>query len=111
MATAVVTFSGPNGVYLHGYMPAYYYPPAYYGWAYNPWPAPAPYAWGWGAASWYGYCGAYFRPYPVYPSAAYWLTDYMVAANLQEASAAGVAAGQNSAELRRHEAAADLRIV
>jgi hypothetical protein len=48
MATAVVTFSGPNGVYLHGYMPAYYYPPAYYGWAYNPWPAPAPYAWGLG---------------------------------------------------------------
>jgi hypothetical protein len=89
-----------HGVYLHGYMPAYYYPPAYYGWAYNPWPAPAPYAWGWGAAPWYGYYGAYFRPYPVYPSAAYWLTDYMVAASLQEAYAAGVAAGQSSAELR-----------
>jgi hypothetical protein len=81
-------------------MPAYYYPPAFYGWAYNPWPAPAPYVWGWGAALWYGYYGAYFRPYPVYPSAAYWLTDYMVAASLQEAYAAGVAAGQSSAELR-----------
>jgi hypothetical protein len=89
-----------HGVYLHGYMPAYYYPAAYYGWAYNPWPAPAPYAWGWGAAPWYGYYGAYFRPYPVYPSAAYWLTDYMVSASLQEAYAAGVAAGQSSAELR-----------
>ena len=55
---------------------------------------------GWGAAPWYGYYGAYFRPYPVYPSAAYWLTDYMVAASLQEAYAAGVAAGQSSAELR-----------
>src|ERR1700761_6743402 len=89
-----------HGVYLHGYMPSYYYPAAYYGWAYNPWPAPAPYAWGWGAAPWYGYYGAYFRPYPVYPSAAYWLTDYMVAASLQEAYAAGVSAGQSSAELR-----------
>ncbi|HZD75896.1 MAG TPA: hypothetical protein VE218_02755 [Acidobacteriaceae bacterium] len=89
-----------HGVYLHGYMPSYYYPSAYYGWAYNPWPAPAPYAWGWGAAPWYGYYGAYYQPYPVYPSAAYWLTDYMVAASLQEAYAAGVAAGQNSAELR-----------
>jgi hypothetical protein len=36
----------------------------------------------------------------VYPSAAYWLTDYMLAASLQEAYAAGVAAGQSSAELR-----------
>ncbi|MGB9417190.1 MAG: hypothetical protein WCB58_12825 [Acidobacteriaceae bacterium] len=89
-----------HGVYLHGYMPSYYYPAAYYGWAYNPWPAPAPYAWGWGAAPWYGYYGAYFRPYPVYPSAAYWLTDYMVSASLQEAYAAGVAAGQNSSALR-----------
>jgi hypothetical protein len=89
-----------HGVYLHGYMPSYYYPAAYYGWAYRPWPAPAPYAWGWGAAPWYGYYGAYFAPYPVYPSPAYWLTDYMVAASLQEAYAAGVAAGQSSATLR-----------
>ncbi|MGA7523979.1 MAG: hypothetical protein WBW84_16120 [Acidobacteriaceae bacterium] len=83
-----------HGVYLHGYMPAYYYPPVYYGWAYNPWPAPVPYAWGWGAAPWYGYYGAYFAPYPVYPSAAYWITDYLISASLQDAYAAGVAAGQ-----------------
>jgi hypothetical protein len=80
-----------HGAYLYGYRPAYYYPPVYYGWAYNPWPAPVPYAWGWGPAPWYGYYGAYFRPYPVYPSAAYWITDYMVAASLQEAYAAGAA--------------------
>ncbi len=77
-----------NGVYLNGYMPAYYYPAAYYGWAYNPWPAPVAYGWGWGGNPWYGYYGAYFAPYPVYPSAAYWLTDYMVAASLANAYAA-----------------------
>jgi hypothetical protein len=69
----------------YGYAPAYYYNPGYYGWAYNPWPAPAPYAWGWGGAPWYGYYGAYFTPYPVYPSAAFWLTDYLVAASLRAA--------------------------
>ena len=76
-----------NGVYLNGYMPAYYYPPVYYGWAYNPWPAPVPYAWGWGGNPWYGYYGAYFAPYPVYPSASYWLADYLVAASLRNAYA------------------------
>jgi hypothetical protein len=80
-----------HGAYLYGYRPAYYYPPVYYGWAYNPWPAPVPYAWGWGGAPWYGYYGAYYQPYPVYPSAAYWLVDYMVASSLAEAYAAGAA--------------------
>jgi hypothetical protein len=80
-----------HGAYLYGYRPAYYYPPVYYGWAYNPWPAPVPYAWGWGGAPWYGYYGAYYQPYPVYPSAAYWIVDYMVAASLAEAYAAGAA--------------------
>jgi hypothetical protein len=87
-----------GGTYLYGYQPAYFYPAAYYGWAYNPWPAPAPYAWGWGAAPWYGYYGAYFAPYPVYPSAAFWIADYMVAASLQAAYAA--AAAGNAAGLR-----------
>lgn len=88
-----------HGSYLYGYRPAYYYPPAYYGWAYNPWPAPVPYAWGWGPAPWYGYYGAYFQPYPVYPSASYWIVDYMVAASLAEAYAAGAAS--NAAELHQ----------
>jgi len=69
----------------YGYYPAYYYHPVYYGWAYNPWPAPYPYAWGWGGAPWYGYYGAYYEPYPVYPSAAFWLTDFMIAATLRAA--------------------------
>ena len=83
----------------YGYHPAYYYAPAYYGWAYNPWPAPVYYGWGWGGAPWYGYYGGYFTPYPTYPSAAFWLTDYLIAANLQaayEARAAARAAAASS---------------
>jgi hypothetical protein len=78
----------------YGYAPAYYWQPAYYGWAYNPWPAPVYYGWGWGPQPWYGYYGPYWQPYPVYPSAAFWLTDFFLAASLQ----AAYAAGQQSAE-------------
>ncbi|MGA3016895.1 MAG: hypothetical protein ABSF62_07225 [Bryobacteraceae bacterium] len=39
------------------------------------------YAWGWGAAPWF--YGGYFAPEPVYPSAALWLTDFVLAENLQ----------------------------
>jgi len=81
-----------GGYHYYGYYPAYYYAPAYYGWAYNPWPAPVYYGWGWGATPWYGYYGGYFAPYPTYPSAAFWLTDYLIAANLQAAYAAREAA-------------------
>ena len=82
-----------RGGYYYRYYPTYYYQPAYYGWAYNPWPAPVAYGWGWGGAPWYGYYGAYFQPYPVYPYASLWLADYLIAANLQAAYDAGVAAG------------------
>lgn len=77
----------------YGYYPAYYYGPAYYGWAYNPWPAPVYWGWGWGAAPWYGYWGAYYEPYPVYPSAAFWVADFMIAASLQAAYEASVEVG------------------
>ena len=81
-------------VYLTGYMPARYYPPAFYGWAYAPWGQPVAYAWGWGAAPWYGYYGPYyFAPSPVYASASLWLTDYLIAQSLQDAYQQGVAAG------------------
>src|SRR5579864_6523457 len=78
----------------YGYAPAYYYHPAYYGWAYNPWPAPVYYGWGWQAEPWYGYYGPYYyQPYPVYPSAAFWLTDYLVAASLRASYAASLEVG------------------
>jgi hypothetical protein len=73
-----------HGVYMDVYAPSFYYGPAFYGWAYNPWVAPVPYAWGWGAAPWYGYYGYYFTPYPVYPSASVWLADYLISASLAD---------------------------
>jgi len=82
-----------HGVYLTGYVPARYYAPGFYGWAFAPWGAPVVYAWGWGAAPWYGYYGPYFAPYPVYASASLWLTDYVIAQSLQEAYQQGAAAG------------------
>lgn len=88
---------GYGGHYYYGYRPAYYYGPAYYGWAYNPWAAPAYYGWGWGGAPWYGFYGGYFAPYPVYPSAAFWLTDYLLSASLQAAYQAQVAANAANA--------------
>ncbi|HWW16699.1 MAG TPA: hypothetical protein VN310_18710 [Candidatus Dormibacteraeota bacterium] len=83
-----------GGYPYYGYNPGYYYGPAYYGWAYNPWPAPVAYGWGWGGAPWYGYYGAYYQPYPVYPSAAFWLTDYLIAASLQAAYTANAEANE-----------------
>ena len=67
------------------YAPARYYSPGFYSWAYKPWTAPVTYSWGWSGAPWYGYFGNYFNPYPVYPSASFWLTDYLIAHNLQAA--------------------------
>ncbi len=87
-----------RGYYWHGhpyygYAPGYYYHPAFYAYAYNPWPAPVYYGWGWGASPWYGSYGYYFAPAPYYPTPALWIADYMIAANLQAAYAAGQAAG------------------
>ncbi len=81
-----------RGAYVNVYAPAYYYRPAFYGWAYNPWAAPVAYPWGWTANPWYGYYGYYFTPYPVYPSASVWLTDYLISTTLAAAYQAQVAA-------------------
>jgi hypothetical protein len=84
---------GYRGGYYYRYYPNYYYHPAYYGWAYNPWPGPVAYGWGWGGSPWYGYYGAYFQPYPVYPYASLWVADYLIAASLQAAYEANAEAG------------------
>ena len=86
--TAVYRSYNYGGHYYYGYYHPYWYHPAFYGWAYNPWPGPVYWSvgvggWGWSAEPWYGYYGGYFAPYPVYASPAFWLTDYVVAANLQ----------------------------
>jgi hypothetical protein len=75
-----------RGVTLHGYVPYRYYSPAFYGWAYRPWYQPVRYSWGWAGSPWYGYYGRYyFTPYASYPSASFWLTDYLISASLQAA--------------------------
>ena len=79
---------GYRGLMLNVYAPGFYFHPGFYGWAYNPWAVPIAFGWGWGGAPWYGRYGYYFQPYPVYPSAAFWLTDYIISQNLQAAYAA-----------------------
>ena len=74
-----------RGVYLDVYAPAYYYPAGLYGWAYNPWATPVVFGWGWGVNPWYAGYGFYFAPAPVYPTPSLWLTDYMIANQLQAA--------------------------
>jgi hypothetical protein len=95
-----------RGVYMDVYAPGFYYHPGFYGWVYNPWPAPIVYGWGWAGNPWYGYYGAWFTPYPVYASASLWLTDYLIANSLEaayqaqaDAAAANAAALQASAPL------------
>lgn len=85
-----------RGIYLNGYAPYYYWRPAFYGWAYNPWYSPISYRWGWFGSPWYGYYGYYFNPYPSYPSASFWLTDFLFSTSLSEAYSAGYNAGASS---------------
>jgi hypothetical protein len=79
---------GFHGLMLSAYAPGFYFHPAFYGWAYNPWAAPIAFGWGWAGNPWFGFYGGYFQPYPVYPSAAFWLTDYIISQDLQAAYAA-----------------------
>ncbi len=83
-----------RGGYLHVYAPGMYYGAGFYGWAYNPWASPIAFGWGFGGSPWYGYYGYYFSPYASYPSASYWLTDYMISSDLQNAYAAQTEGGE-----------------
>ena len=85
---------GYRGLSLSIYAPGFYFAPGFYGWAYNPWAVPISYGWGWGGSPWFGFYGGYFAPYPVYPSAAFWLTDYIISQDLQAAYAAHQEAGE-----------------
>jgi hypothetical protein len=83
-----------RGIRFHVYAPRFYYAPAFYGWAYAPWAAPVAWDWGWYSRPWYGYYGAWFRPYPVYTSPSLWLTDYLLAKTLQAAYEERIAASR-----------------
>lgn len=75
----------------YGWYPGYYWAPGFYAWAWNPWPGPVYWGvglWGWGGAPWWGFYGGWWNPYPYYAAPAFWLTDYLIASELQAAYAA-----------------------
>jgi len=82
-----------RGAFYYGYVPGYYYRPAFYGWVYNPWLNPVYYRWDWMASAWYAPYGYYFAPAPYYPVASLWLTDYLLAESLRAAYDAGAGSG------------------
>jgi hypothetical protein len=77
-----------RGVIIYGYLPRTYHSPAFYRWARGPWERPVAYRWGWTGAPFCDYYESYFVPMPTYASPLYWLVDYLLAAELQEAYAA-----------------------
>lgn len=83
--TRVFTPYSYHGIALEHFVPAVYYAPAFYGWAYYPWATPAAYNWGWMGNPWYRFYSPYFSPYAVYPSGYAWLTDYFLAGTLRDA--------------------------
>jgi hypothetical protein len=89
-----------RGVRLDVYVPNRYYPFGFYGSVYGRW-GQVSYAWGWGGAPWAGYYGYYFAPSAFYPSASFWLTDYMLSQDL----AGDYQAAQDSSGLGPAEAA------
>ncbi|PWU10147.1 MAG: hypothetical protein C5B50_26020 [Verrucomicrobia bacterium] len=68
---------------------------------------PFHFAWGWEAEPWYRcYYGPYWGTYEVYPTPAYWVTDWMVAGYVADHYAASVSAAQAHEEARlAHEEA------
>lgn len=78
----VYTTYSYRGLVLDHFVPGLYYAPAFYGWAYYPWDAPAYYAWGWAGQPWYAYYGGYFSPWTAYLSGASWLADYYLGQTL-----------------------------
>jgi hypothetical protein len=74
------------------FVPAVRYPVVYYAWALAAWPRPVTYSWGWQVQPWYPQYGALFTPYPVYTSPDLWMTDYIIAQNMQTAYQAQTAA-------------------
>ena len=90
-----------GGIVLNRYVAPAYFAPGFYGWTYDAWGNPVPYyGWGWMGDPWYMGPNPYFAAYPVYPGAAYWLTDYMLGQTLAAAyqSRADAALDNNDAD-------------
>lgn len=81
-----------HGAHYYGYYPGFWFRPGFYGWAWHPWGVPVAWGigvggWGWGGSPWWGYYGGWWNPYPVYAGPAFWLTDWLIASELQSAYA------------------------
>ncbi|HEV3077005.1 MAG TPA: hypothetical protein VHB47_21460 [Thermoanaerobaculia bacterium] len=74
-----------QGIVFRRYVPAHYFHPRFYAWIMAPWPESVSYAWTWRTAPWYGASAAYFAPAAVYSDASLWLTDYVIASELEDA--------------------------
>jgi hypothetical protein len=74
-----------RGVTLVSYTPGVYYPPAFYGWASNPWATPVAYTWGWTGDPWVDFYSGYFAPSPMYQSPMQWMADYILSSSLATA--------------------------
>ena len=86
-----------HGFHYYGFHPGFWWHPGFYGWGWHPWGAPLYWGvglWGWGGP-WWGFYGGWWNPYPYYAGPWFWLTDYLIAEQLQAAYAAqaNVAAG------------------
>src|SRR5271157_1538084 len=92
-----------RGVPWYGYVSPFYFHPGFYGWAYNPWRVPIYYRWGWFGSPWYSFYGGYFAPAPMYPTAALWLTDYLLAEDLRLAYDAQRDAEANAAAAQANQ--------
>jgi len=80
--TGTFVVNGFGGV---GFVPPVFFAPGFYGWAYHPWAVPISFTWGWVGAPWYVGPNPYFVASPLYPSAAYLLTDYVIGETLATA--------------------------
>ncbi len=81
----------------YGYYHPFFFGVGFYGWGWHPWAAPIAWGWGWGGAPWFGFYAGWWNPYPVYAAPYFWLTDWMIAANLQAAYAAQQEAAADAA--------------
>jgi hypothetical protein len=91
-----------HGAHYYGYYPGVWFHPGFYGWAWHPWGAPLAWGigvggWGWGGSPWWGFYGGWWNPYPVYAGPAFWLTDYLIASELQASYASQYATAADAA--------------
>jgi len=83
-----------HGAYFYRPVPAIVYAPGFYGWAVQPWGQPVAIPVGFVGQPWYGAYGTAFVPYQTYASPDQWMTDQMLAQNMQQAYDDGAAAAQ-----------------